>query len=143
MAGRAAAAGFGVVDHFFEGGQAVVHHGPANMPFVDAEAFTDQLALLMLLLKAFAAKMGDGRTQRFLAHHRAVHFFRRQTVEVVGDLLVGDLPGFGQGVADNQLRQRGRGGDGTAAAEGLEARLLDDLGLRINPQHQAQRIAAA
>ena len=97
----------------------------------------------MLLLKAFAAKMGDSRTQRLLAHHRAVHFLRRQAVEVVGDLLVGDLPGFGQGVADNQLRQRGRGGDGAAAAEGLEARLLDDLGLRINPQHQAQRIAAA
>ncbi len=61
---RYSPAGLGVVDHLLEGGQAVVHHGPANMSFVDAEAFTDQLALLMLLLKAFAAKMGDSRTQR-------------------------------------------------------------------------------
>ena len=77
VAGGAAAARFGVVDHLFKGGQAVVLHRAANVSFIDAEAFADQLALLMLLLQAFAAKVGDGRAQGLLAHHRAVHFLRR------------------------------------------------------------------
>ena len=113
------------------------------MPFIDAEAFADQLALVVLLFKAFAAKVGDGRAQGLLAHHRAVHFLRRQSVEIIGNLLIGYLPGFGEGMADNQLRQRGGGGDGAAAAEGLEARLLNDFALRVDAQHQAQGVAAA
>jgi hypothetical protein len=51
MAGRAAAARFGVVDHLFKGGQAVGQHRAANLAFVDAKAFADKFAFFMIVIE--------------------------------------------------------------------------------------------
>lgn len=39
----------------------------------------------------FATVIGDGGLQGFAAHDRAVHLFRRQAVEVIGDVLIETL----------------------------------------------------
>jgi hypothetical protein len=71
-----------------------------------------------------------------------VHLFRRQAVEVVGDVLVADPQGLVERLALDDLGQSRRRRNRRAAAEGLKAGLVDDLGGRVDLQHQAQRVAA-
>jgi hypothetical protein len=142
MAGGAAAAGLGVVDHVLDRGQVVGAHRVFDQHRVDGEALADQRAFFVVVLPFFAAIVGDGGLQRFAAHHRAVHLLRRQTVEIIGDVLVADFQRVVQRHALDDLGQRRAGGDGGAAAEGLEAGVLDGFRLRVHLQHQAQRVAA-
>ena len=136
------AARLGVEGHFLDRVQVVGldhvldHHG------VDGETLADQRALFVIVRPLLATIVGDGGLQSFTAHYRTVHLFRRQTVEVVGDVLVRDFERLIQRHALDHLGQRRRRGNGRAATESLEVRVLDDLGFRLDLEHQAQRIAA-
>ena len=142
VAGRTAAAGLGVVGDLLDRVKAVGAHHVLDHHGVDGEALADQRAFLVVVAPDFAAVVGDRRLQRLAPHHRAVHLFRRQAVEVVGDVLVADLQRLVERLALDDLGQRRRRGDGRAAAEGLEMRVLNDLGFRVDFQHQPQRVAA-
>jgi hypothetical protein len=90
VAGRAAAAGLGVVGDLLQVLRLLARTTDLDQGGVDGEAFADQVAFLVIVAPLFAAVIGDGGLQRFAAHHRAVHLLRRQAVEVVGDVLVAD-----------------------------------------------------
>jgi hypothetical protein len=139
---RTATAGLGVVGHLLDRSQAVGADGVLDHHGVDGKALADQIAFLVIILPGLAAIVGDRGLQRLASHHRAVHLFRRQAVEVIGDVLVADPQRLVERLALDDLGQRRRRGDRRAAAEGLEARLVDDLGFRVDLQHQAQRVAA-
>src|SRR5713226_837640 len=60
---------------------------------------------------------------RLLRQHRAVDLFRWQTAQRIDDFLIGKLLGFFEGAPRYQFGRHARGGDGRAAAEGLEPRI--------------------
>src|SRR5260370_32218026 len=77
---------------------------------------------------------------RFLRQHRAMDLFRRQTAQRIDDFLSGKLFGFFEGAARYQFGCHARGGDGRAAAEGLEPRLGDAIAadLQTDLHHVAE-----
>ena len=142
VTGRAAATGFRIVGHLFEGPEAVGTNGILDHHDVDRKTLADQIAVFVIVFPYLATIVGDRRLQRLASHHRTVHLFRRQTVEIVGDVLVADLQGLVERLALDDLGQGRRRGDRRAAAEGLEARVIDDFRFGVDLQHQAQRVAA-
>ena len=88
VTGGTAAAGLGVVGHVLDRGEVVGADRVLDQHRVDGEALADQRAFLVVVLPLLAAIVGDGGLQGFAPHHRAVHLFRRQAVEIIGDVLV-------------------------------------------------------
>ena len=142
VAGFAGTAGLGVVGDFLQRGQAVDLDRALDHRRIDAEALADQLAFVMVVHPLLAPVIGDGGAQRLGAHDRTVHLLRRQAFKVVGDVLVGDQQRLIDRLADDHLGQRRGRRDGGTAAEGLEPGVLDDLGFRLDLEHQTQRVAA-
>ena len=62
--------------------------------------------------------------------------------EFLYDLCVLDRERFFDGFALNPFGREGRGGNRRAAAEGLELRVFDDVGLRIDFNLQLHHVAA-
>ncbi len=95
MAGGATAAGLGVVGHLFHGLEAVGANGVFDHHRVHGKALADQGAFFVVVLHPlFTAVVGHRRLQCLAAHDRAMHFFRRQAVKVIGNILVGHLQCF-------------------------------------------------
>src|SRR5712664_646891 len=76
---------------------------------------------------------------RFLRQHRAMDLFRWQTAQRSDDFLIRKLLGFFEGAARYQFGRHARGGDGRAAAEGLESRLGDAIA--ADPQTDFHHVA--
>ena len=74
-----------------------------DLGLVNAEALADERALLVGLLPALAAVVGNGGVERLPAHDGAVHLLRGQPVKIVSDVLVGDLEGLVDGLALDHL----------------------------------------
>ena len=93
---------------------------------------SDVLDLLRLLLGLFALFHAilvvlNGGVQGLLGQHGAVHLHRRQSAQRIGNHLVGDLEGLLDGLALDHFGRTAGGGDGRAAAEGLELHVGDDV----------------
>jgi hypothetical protein len=115
--------------------------GLQNLLVGDAKALADDLALGVLhAVHLLAAPALYGRLKGLLAHDGAVHLLPGQAAQGGGDVLVGDLERLVHGLALHQLGQRGAGGDGAGAAEGLEAGVLDDAVLDL--EEKLQGVAA-
>ena len=67
----------------------------------------------------------DGGLEGFFRENGTVNLDRGQAAEGVDDFLVGEVLGFLEGAALDELGGHAGGGDGAAAAEGLEAGVLD------------------
>jgi len=85
--------------------------------------------------------VADGGADGILGEDGAVNLYWRQG-ELFDDVGVGDGEGFSDGLALNPLGGEGAGGDGRAAAEGLEFGVFDDLGLGVDADLEAHDIAA-
>ncbi len=142
MAAATAAAGLREMGYLFHRGQIVGAHHILDQHRINGEALANHRAFLVVVDPRLAAIVSHGGLQRLAPHHRAMHLLGRQAIEIVGNLLVGDLQGFVQRHALDDLGQRRRRGDGRTAAEGLEMRIQNALGFGIDLEHQAQRVAA-
>jgi hypothetical protein len=89
MALLAAAACLGVVGDILDGLEAVFPHRALDLPVRDPEALANDLTFDDLV--GLSQVAGDGFFQCLAAHHRAVHLLLRQTPQVAGDVVVGDL----------------------------------------------------
>src|SRR5260221_6085728 len=67
----------------------------------------------------------DGGLEGFLGQRGTMNLHRGQAAQGVDDFLVGKILRFFQGAALDQFGGHAGGGDGAAAAEGLEAGVLD------------------
>ena len=73
--------------------------------YFDRQERKDEVERLRRLAD-FTTEVGDGGLQRLAPHDRAVHLLRRQAIQIVGDILVADLPRLGQTLAYHHLGQR-------------------------------------
>jgi len=142
VASRAAAARLGVVGHVLDRAQAVGADGVLDHDRIDGEAFTDQGALLVVVFPLHPAVIGHGGLQRLAPHHRTVHLLRREAVQVVGDVLIGDLQRVLDRHALDDFGQRRGRGDRGAAAESLEGSVLDEFIHGVDLDRQPQGIPA-
>jgi len=85
--------------------------------------------------------VADGGADGVFGEDRAVDFDRRER-EFFDDVGVGDRQGLGDGLALDPLGGERAGGDGRAAAEGLELGVLDDLGFGVDADLEAHDVAA-
>src|ERR1035437_2353461 len=85
--------------------------------------------------------VADGGADGVFGEDRTVDLDRRQG-EFLDDVGVGDGEGFGDGLALDPLGGEGAGGDGRAAAEGLELSVLDDLGFGVDADLETHDVAA-
>src|ERR1700744_147470 len=67
----------------------------------------------------------DRGLERFLGQNGTMNLHRGETAEGVDHFLVGEILGFRAVPALDQLGRNAGGGEGAAAAEGLEAGVLD------------------
>ena len=119
----------------------VIANGMADLGVGHAKALADKLAFVALGHGGFAAPVAQGRFKGFFAHDGAVHLGLRQAAQVGGNVLVGDLGSLFHGLALDEFRQCGTGGDGAGAAKGLERGVFDDA-VRADFQKQLECVAA-
>lgn len=74
----------------------------------------------------------DSSPHRLFRKDRAVELMGRKAVQSLHHCPVGELQGLGNRLALDHLRSHRAGGDGTAAAEGVELYIGNHLGLRVH-----------
>jgi len=120
VASAAAATGFAVIGYLLDGGQSVFANNAGNFSLGNTEAGANDLALGVSANLLASVVVLYGSFEGFAAHDGAVHLLLRQAIKIIGDVLVGHLLGLLQSFSLYHLGEGTAGGDGRAAAEGLE-----------------------
>src|SRR5688500_15662118 len=94
-----------------------------------------------VIRRALFLVVRERRLDRVLGQHRAVDLHGRQ-LQLVHDVRVLDLGRLVHALALEPLGGEARGGDGAAASERLELRILDDAGIEVDLALQLHDVAA-
>ena len=84
----------------------------------------------------------DGGPHRLLRQDGTVDLLGGQTVQRLHHRLVAEGQGLADGLALDELRGHGTGGDGAAAAEGVELHVGDGLGVAVHLDIHPHDVAA-
>ena len=122
-------------------GQTVLRYDAANLVLADIKAHAELLVLEIAICVRTGLVVLDRGLKRLAPHDAAMHLLRRKSTEIVRDLLVCDLLGLFERLADHHLRESGAGGDGGGTSERTEFR-IDDLAVLAKLELERKRVAA-
>ena len=100
-----------------------------------------QTQIRLLRLRVLGVIIADRTLDRVFRQHTAMQLDRRQT-QLLGYFSVADLAGLFESHAADEFGQVRRGGDGGAAAEGLEFDIFNCVGGRIDFDLEFHYVAA-
>jgi hypothetical protein len=125
-------------------GEPIGSYRTLDHPGVDTETFAQQRTVLPALswARRLAAVLRQRAAQHFAAQHGAIHFLRRKAVEKIRYFRFGDAQRLPDRLAGHHFGDGRARRNGASTTEGLKAGRGDDIGLRLDFQHQPKDVAA-